>query len=118
MILNHLKKDPSIPLDEHIRQLNTFTLLEDENAMSQLVEWILNHNQALPSSPKQTNQDMSPPREQENELDNLYFVASLDKKQQVLDDSLEEDNPQEKVVRKGSFKVLKPKIHTASKVPS
>ena len=36
----------------------------------------------------------------------------------MLDDSLEEDNPQEKVVKKGSFKVLKPKAHTASKVPS
>ena len=48
----------------------------------------------------------------------MYFVASLDKKNNVLDDSLEEDNPQEKVVKKGSFKVLKPKAHTASKVPS
>ena len=39
-------------------------------------------------------------------------------KKHVHDDSLEEENPQEKVGRKGSFKVLKPKVQTASKVPS
>ena len=42
----------------------------------------------------------------------------MDKKSRALDDSLEQENPQDKVVRKGSFKVLKPKVHTAGKVIS
>ena len=36
-------------------------------------------------------------------------------KKEHLDDSLEVENQQEKVVRKGSFKVLKPKVSTDSK---
>ena len=46
-------------------------------------------------------------------------MASLEKKPTPVDDSLEEeDNPQERVVRKGSFKVFKPKLHTAGKILS
>ena len=60
---------------------------------------------------------MSSPKEQENEFDNFYFVSSMEKKPH-LDDSLDEENPQNRVVRKGSFKVLRPKSSTGSKVPS
>ncbi len=43
-------------------------------------------------------------------------MASLQKQERLLNDSLdEEESPQEKVVRRGSFKMLKPKISTASK---
>ncbi len=39
----------------------------------------------------------------------------MQKKDYLPNDSLEEENPQDRVVRKGSFKVLKPKASTASK---
>lgn len=58
---------------------------------------------------------MSPPHQQENQFENLYFVSSIDKKEHNQNDSLEHDNPGERVVRKGSFKVLKPKVSTDSK---
>ena len=86
------------------------------------MEWLLTKRPPSPPSyskptPKNmaVSHEMSPPREQENEFDNLYFVSSIEKKEQMLTDSLPEENPIEKVVRKGSFKVIKPKVTTDSK---
>lgn len=61
---------------------------------------------------------MSPPREQENELENLCFVAQLDRPQLNecnVNEDLVPQNDREKVVRKGSFKTLRPKADSSSK---
>ena len=37
MILNHLKKDPSIHVQQNIKQLDTFSLLEEQDTMLLLI---------------------------------------------------------------------------------
>lgn len=53
--------------------------------MMTLVDFLI--SQARPNK-NSSIVEMSPPREQENELENLYFAASLEKKNHI-DDSLE-----------------------------
>ena len=50
-----------------------------------LVDFLL--SQASKDNKPEENQEMSPARQQQNELQNLYFVGSLEKKVHI-DDSL------------------------------
>lgn len=114
-ILNHIKKDQNIQMEDDIRELSAFKILEDDTAMIQLIEWVLTKREGKPAKAI-ANMEMSPPREDENEFDNLYFVSSIEKKTQALvGEAIVNDDPGERVVRKGSFKVLRPKVRSDSK---
>jgi hypothetical protein len=117
IILGHLKKDSSLTLAPDIRQMTAFRIIEESEAMIKIVEWLLTQRppQENTSTRPAVAHEMSPPREQENEFDNLYFVSSIEKKEAIFNESLPEENPIERVVRKGSFKVIKPKVSTDSK---
>lgn len=41
ILLNHLKKDPNIQLEEAITKMTAFKVIEEEEVMIELVEWIL-----------------------------------------------------------------------------
>jgi hypothetical protein len=113
-ILNHIKKDQDIEMDEGIRELSAFKILEDDAAMIKLIEWVLAKREE--KGGKRVVMEMSPPREEDNEFDNLYFVSSIEKKAQALmGEVVIDDDPGERVVRKGSFKVLRPKVRSDSK---
>lgn len=44
IILNHLKKDSNVHLPEEIRALTAFKIIEEEEAMIQIVEWLLSNS--------------------------------------------------------------------------
>jgi hypothetical protein len=41
IILNYIRKDQNIHIEESIRQLTAFQLIEDDEAMIKLIEWLL-----------------------------------------------------------------------------
>ncbi len=51
-------------------------------------------------------------KENGNQLDNLYFASAIEREDRELNDSLDGDDIDglAKVVKKGSFKIIKPKF--------
>ena len=47
ILLNHLKKDPSIQLTESINKMTAFRVIEEEQVMIELIEWILSQQKGL-----------------------------------------------------------------------